>query len=161
MAIEVDVMTNPELDAATQEDLSNLAKDAIGIVLKLEGYCADDAEVSVLFTSDAFIAELNEQYRGVQGPTDVLSFAMMDAKDELDSIRIEGIPQMLGDIVISLETARREASSSGKSLEEEISLLLVHGTLHLLGYDHDAPESEAVMWKHQEEALKAVAQVRN
>jgi probable rRNA maturation factor len=116
----------------------------------------DDFEVSVLYTDDSFITQLNWQYRRVQGPTDVLSFPMMDPNSEIDKVEIPGVPNILGDIVISLETTRRQASEQGKSMEEELSLLLVHGVLHLLGYDHDSPEREAVMWDRQAKAVKEV-----
>jgi probable rRNA maturation factor len=154
----VDTITNPELDRETQSRLSLLARDVIGTVLRVEGYEGEDAEVSVLFTDDAFISELNQQYRGVEGPTDVLSFALIDAEDEVDSVKVKGLPDVLGDVVISLETAGRQAKEEGKTLEQEIALLLVHGALHLLGYDHDEPEREAVMWRRQDAALKALDQ---
>lgn len=154
MGIEVDVLTNPEIDQATLARLSLLARNAVDAVLRLEGYKGDDAEVSVLFTGDAFIAELNKQYRDVEGPTDVLSFSMMDAEDEVDTTKVAGIPDVLGDVVISLETAGRHAQAAGKTLDQEVALLLVHGALHLLGYDHDEPEKEAVMWRRQDEVLK-------
>lgn len=125
-------------------------------MLRVEGYEGEDAEVSVLFTDDAFISELNQQYRGVEGPTDVLSFALIDAEDEVDSVKVKGLPDVLGDVVISLETAGRQAKEEGKTLEQEIALLLVHGALHLLGYGHDEPEREAVMWRRQDAALKAL-----
>ena len=125
-------------------------------MLRVEGYEGEDAEVSVLFTDDAFISELNQQYRGVEGPTDVLSFALIDAEDEVDSVKVKGLPDVLGDVVISLETAGRQAKEEGKTLEQEIALLLVHGALHLLGYGHDEPEKEAVMWRRQDAALKAL-----
>lgn len=154
----MDTITNPELDRETQSRLSLLARDVIGTVLRVEGYEGEDAEVSVLFTDDAFISELNQQYRGVEGPTDVLSFALIDAEDEVDSVKVKGLPDVLGDVVISLETAGRQAKEEGKTLEQEIALLLVHGALHLLGYDHDEPEREAVMWRRQDAALKALDQ---
>lgn len=154
MGIEIDTITNPELDKATEERLSLLARSAVNAVLALEGFKSDAAEVSVLFTDDTFIAELNQQYRGVLGPTDVLSFAMMDAEDEIGTTRVPGIPDVLGDVVVSLETAGRQALAQGKTLDQEVALLLVHGALHLLGYDHDEPEKEAVMWRRQDEVLK-------
>ena len=156
VGVEVDTVTNPELDPETQERLSRLARKAVNAVMRLEGYKGEDAEVSILYTDDTFIAELNHQYRGVEGPTDVLSFAMMDANDEVDATEVKGLPDVLGDIVVSIETAGRQAKAEGKTLEREITLLLVHGALHLLGYDHDGPEREAVMWRRQDAALKAL-----
>jgi len=153
----VDIMTNPELPEDERIRLSRLAEIAVSTVLRLEGYKGDDAEVSVLFTNDAFIAELNLQYRGIDGPTDVLSFALSEDEDD-DVVKIPGIPDILGDIIVSVETASRQAEGAGKPVLDEIGLLIVHGMLHLLGYDHDTVEKEAVMWKRQDEALKAIAE---
>ncbi len=153
----VDIMTNPELPEDERIRLSRLAEIAVSTVLRLEGYKGDDAEVSVLFTNDAFIAELNLQYRGIDGPTDVLSFALSEDEDD-DVVKIPGIPDILGDIIVSVETASRQAEGEGKPVLDEIGLLIVHGMLHLLGYDHDTVEKEAVMWKRQDEALKAIAE---
>ena len=158
LTVEIDTMTNPELPEEERALLARLAEDAINAVLRLEGYKGDAAEVSVLYTDDAFIAELNQQYRGIDGPTDVLSFALNEGEDD-DVVKVPGAPDVLGDIVISLETARRQAGNAGKTAADEVALLLVHGTLHLLGYDHETPEKEAVMWKRQDEALKAIAGV--
>lgn len=153
----VDIMTNPELPEDERLKLSRLAEIAVSTVLRLEDYKREDAEVSVLFTNDAFIAELNLQYRGIDSPTDVLSFALCEDEDD-DVVEIPGIPDILGDIIVSVETASRQAEGAGKPLLDEIALLIVHGTLHLLGYDHDTIEKEAVMWKRQDEALMAIAE---
>lgn len=156
MGVIVDIVVNPELTKEEKNFLIGLAKTVVGLVLEMEGWDNENTEVSVLFTDDEFIAELNEQYRGEKGPTDVLSFPMKDFESEVDSTQIEGIPDMLGDIAISLDTARRQAEALNISLRKEIEMLLVHGTLHLLGYDHDEPGKEAVMWRKQERILKAL-----
>lgn len=154
MAVQVDVLVDPDLGPEAQDRLTSLAKDVVTAALRLDGYKGDDAEVSVLFTDDAFIGELNRRYRGVPGPTDVLSFALDEDEDECDDDDGEHI---LGDIVISVETARRQARAEEKTLEQEVALLLAHGTLHLLGHDHDEPEREAVMWKRQDEILRELS----
>ncbi|RLA94020.1 MAG: rRNA maturation RNase YbeY [Deltaproteobacteria bacterium] len=103
-------------------------------------------ELSVLLVEDAEIRELNRRYLGRDRPTNVLAFPM------------EG-PQSfpLGDVVISTETAEREARERGVSLEEEMALLLAHGVLHLLGYDHErGGEEEALMRAKEEELLQVV-----
>jgi len=156
LGVIVDIIVNPELTKEEENFLTGLAKTVVGLVLEMEGWDNDNTEVSVLFTDDEFIAELNEQYRGEKGPTDVLSFPMKDFESEVDSTRVEGIPDMLGDIAISLDTARKQAEALNMSLRKEIEMLLVHGTLHLLGYDHDEPGKEAVMWRKQERILKAL-----
>jgi probable rRNA maturation factor len=89
-----------------------------------------DKEISILFVDDREIRDLNDKYFKKNIPTNVISFPM--AQGEFSEIT----PQLLGDVVISVETAMKEAQESGLSLEEEISFLLIHGILHLTGYDH-------------------------
>ena len=91
-------------------------------------------EIGILFVDDREIRDLNKQYLKRDRPTNVLSFPM--AQGEFSEIN----PQVLGDVVISVETALREAHESGLNLEQEISFLLIHGILHLLGYDHTGRE---------------------
>lgn len=155
MAVEVDTLTDPELPDHEKTALARLAGEAVQAALRLTGCEPESVEVSVLFTNDEFIAELNRRYRGVEGPTDVLSFAFNEGEE--DAVKVPGMPEMLGDVIVSLDTAARQAEANGKTVQEEIALLLVHGTLHLLGYDHDTPEKEAVMWKRQDEALRALS----
>jgi probable rRNA maturation factor len=118
-------------------------------LLRAEG-CAEDTEVSILLTNDERIAELNRQYRETDGPTDVLSFSMTEG--EVFN-RADDEPALLGDVVISVETAGRQAAEQGRTLDEEIDLLLAHGLLHLLGYDHEQAEQERIMFAKQEEVL--------
>ncbi|MEB3186769.1 MAG: rRNA maturation RNase YbeY [bacterium] len=110
-------------------------------------------EISVTFVDDASIQELNREHRGKDRPTDVLSFPQWDPEDELPPAPL---PIPLGDIVISVETAERQASEYGHSLEREIGFLLAHGLLHLLGLDHETPEEESVMRERQRRLLEAV-----
>lgn len=97
-------------------------------------------EVSVLITDDDRIQELNKTYRNKNKPTDVLSFPMDDE-------------QLLGDIVISMDTAKAQAESFKVSLDEELSRLLVHGLLHLLGYDHVKGGHQAKKMRAKEDEL--------
>ena len=109
----------------------------------------EDYEVSVLLTDDRHMTELNLEYRGIDAPTDVLAFAMHEGgNSEMMN------HNMLGDIVISLETAERQATTEKHSLEEEVAFLTVHGMLHLLGYDHQTQEEAAAMFNKQETILK-------
>jgi len=103
-------------------------------------------EVSITFVADRKIRELNLQYRGLDSPTDVLAFSMREG--EFQEIN----PHLLGDVVISVETAQRQAIEAGHSLEEEIGILLIHGLLHLVGYDHMA-EEDAVHMREKEHEL--------
>ncbi|WP_425061379.1 Endoribonuclease YbeY [Sporomusa carbonis] len=114
------------------------------------------AEVSVVLADDEYIHQLNRQYRGKDTPTDVLSFAMNEycADDHEPDIADapEDIEILLGDIVMSLETAARQAEEFGHSLERELAYLTVHGMLHLLGYDHEN-ETERVEMRQEEEYI--------
>ncbi len=105
-----------------------------------------ESALSLKITGDEEIQTLNRDYLGKDAPTDVLSFPV--PFDDPES----GIPY-LGDIIISLPTASRQAESGGHAVEEEIKLLLVHGILHLLGYDHATPEEKAAMWALQDKIL--------
>lgn len=103
-------------------------------------------EISIVLSSDSMIATLNMQYKEKEGPTNVLSFSSLDG--EIPELPAESEEFMLGDIVLALETIRREASEQDKSFEAHLSHLTVHGLLHLLGYDHendkDAHEMESL-----------------
>ncbi len=98
-----------------------------------------DSELSIVLTDDADIAQINQEYLQHEGPTNVISFPMQEG--EFSGIN----PQMLGDVVISLDTALKEAQDAGISLEERFNDLLIHGIMHLLGYDHENEEDEAEM----------------
>lgn len=107
-------------------------------------------EWSVTFVDDAAIQELNREYRQADKPTDVLSFAL----EEADSPKPPpGMPRMLGDVVIAMPTALRQAEERGHPVEAELGLLLIHGLLHLLGYDHDTAAKKKKMWARQAELL--------
>ena len=106
------------------------------------------ASLTVLLTDDAHIQELNRDYLGQDKPTDVLSFP---AGEPLPGAG--GVPPYLGDIVISVPFAGRQAEKSGHNLTTELQLLVVHGTLHLLGHDHAEPEEKRLMWEAQTAVL--------
>ena len=128
----------------------------------LKAHNAEACEVSVLLTDDADIKHLNREYRGVDAPTDVLAFVMREGEDSNMN------PNILGDLVISLETASRHVATSDPfsatrssletekrettddSLETEVALLAIHGVLHLLGYDHRTQEEATVMFEKQQ-----------
>ena len=98
--------------------------------------------------TDQTIRELNRQYRNKDKPTDVLSFPLAD----------EVCPTLLGDVVISIDTARRQARQRKRAFADELRALLIHGILHLLGYDHEVSDSEAVRMRRKERELKALLQ---
>jgi len=98
--------------------------------------------VSVLFTSNAQVHELNREWRQRDKPTNVLSFPMLE-RDELLALAPEGPPEMLGDIALAYETCAREANEKGIPLEHHAAHLIIHGLLHLAGYDHVNSDEEA------------------
>jgi probable rRNA maturation factor len=108
----------------------------------------EDSEVSCLLCDDSFIKELNQTYRGKDKPTDVLSFSMNEGE------AVSGSRDLLGDIVISVDTAIRQAGDLGRAPLEEVTSLLIHGVLHLLGYDHVRSVDESKM---QEKAVELEA----
>ena len=130
-----------------------LVRRAIEATLKYEGY-QNNAEISVTFTDNEKIQKINNEFRGIDKPTDVLSFPLTDYEssnvpfaDELDG--------SLGDIVISLERAKEQAEEFGHSFEREIAFLTVHSMLHLLGYDHvNSEEEDAEMRAKQREIME-------
>ena len=114
------------------------------------------AEVSLLLTDDNTIHEMNRAYRGYDKPTDVLSFAQEETAGDMPALpALPGQPALLGDVVISVETAVRQAQKHGVSLEQELALLTVHGILHLLGYE-DETEAGALQMREREQEILGI-----
>jgi probable rRNA maturation factor len=111
-----------------------------------------EVEVSVTVVDNETIHQMNKEYRGVDRPTDVLSFPLWEPDEEW-VIDEEETAVPLGDLVISLPKAKEQANDYGHSLERELGFLAVHGFLHLLGYDHETKEQEKEMFARQEEIL--------
>jgi len=103
-----------------------------------------EAELSILITDDEEICSLNRDYRGIDRPTDVLSFSQIEGEGPVV------LPDLLGDVVISWETAQRQATELGHEVPTEIKRLLVHGVLHLLGFDHEKDEEAARAMREEE-----------
>ena len=159
MTVEVTTNLLSEISPRQMGFLKKLASRVIRYTLRREGVDSRKVQVSVLFTCDDFIASLNKRYRDEDGSTDVLAFPMSDDEDDIEPEE-SPMPYMLGDIVISLDTAARQAESQGRPLRQELALLLVHGTLHLLGYDHMTEEDKKIMRQREEELLAAVGLIR-
>jgi len=123
---------------------ARLRADARTILAALEQKRGD---LTVVLVDDASIRELNRRYRRENRATDVLAFAVREGP------RTPGDERHLGDVVISLETAARQAKRRRRSLEDEVRTLLVHGTLHLLGYDHEGSAAEATRMRAKEREL--------
>jgi len=124
--------------------------DAMLAELELE-----DAELSVLLTNDAEIHELNRAHRDKDKPTDVLSFPLEEGEGTLENFGV-GQPRLLGDVVISLDTAARQAKGRKRELLPEVRFLLAHGLLHLLGYDHANPREKKQMDAMTRRLVRAV-----
>ncbi len=109
-------------------------------------------EAGVVITDDATVRDLNRRYRGLDEPTDVLSFGLGDAADGSFVLAPDEHAQ-LGEVVVSYPIAVQQAEAEGQSVEAEVAHLLVHGILHLLGYDDEKPEDERVMREREEQIL--------
>ena len=121
-------------------EMKSLIRRAILATLDYEGF-EYDTEVSVTFCDNEYIKVLNSEFRNKDSATDVLSFPMYDI-DELESETNPDGSVSLGDIVISLERAAEQASELGHSLKREVAFLVIHSTLHLLGYDHELSKDD-------------------
>lgn len=113
-----------------------------------------EGELSILLVDDAVIQTLNASYRGKDKPTDVLSFAM--GEGEFGDVN----PAILGDVVISVPTAVRQAKRAKREVFDEVTFLLAHGLLHLLGYDHETDEQDREMKKETRRLMKAALDTR-
>jgi probable rRNA maturation factor len=119
-----------------------------------------EGEVSVTFVTNEEIQELNRTYRDKDQPTDVLSFPMYEAEEEDIEVSDEAEPLLLGDVIISVPRAKEQAVQYGHSFERELGFLVVHGFLHLLGYDHQDEQTEKDMFAKQEDILAKHGLVR-
>lgn len=132
-----------------------LIREAVETTLDFEdfqNYC----EVSVTFTDNEGIHELNKKFREVDKPTDVLSFPLFDFEGETDEPPVDEIMSNLGDIVISLEKAKEQAEEYGHSFEREVAFLCVHSMLHLLGYDHETSEEDEVEMRSKQTEIMRI-----
>jgi len=164
-----------KLEWSNEQDKLAISDELIALLDKLlqkagEAEGVTEGEVALTFVDDENIHELNRTYRGIDRPTDVLSFAMQESlDDELeivyevdddDADQLDAMTDVLGDIIISIERAQQQSEDYGHSLNREIGFLFVHGFLHLLGYDHQDEASEAEMMGKQEAALSQVGLLR-
>lgn len=136
---EFEIINNTDNDL---EEINNL-DEFINFALKY--LKLDKVIFNIIFVDDSYIHNLNKEYRGIDRPTDVISFALED-----DKSFIQTDFKVLGDIYISVDTAMKQADEYQHSLKREISFLAIHGLLHLLGYDHMEKEDEVKMFALQE-----------
>ncbi len=149
-----------EISVINLQDKINIDEETINLLKKSINYSLDkeffyqQAEVSIVLTDNEYIKILNEKYRGINAPTDVLSFPMID--DFNNIILSDETELLLGDIVISLEKVDEQSKEFGHSFNRELIFLAVHGLLHLLGYDHENKEDEEEMRTKEEEILSGI-----
>lgn len=149
---------NEQSDVEMKENYLKLIEKTALLCLGLEDI-NKGCEINILITDDSSIAQINKQFRHIESSTDVLSFPMTDIRngrmvcDNTDYDRDEGL-LLLGDIVISAQTAKRQAEHYGHSFERELAFLTSHGIFHLLGYDHMEKDDEEIMISKQESVLE-------
>lgn len=139
-------MKNIGIFNETQEKVENLEILEPLLTYALEVENVDNLEFNVIIINNEEIHKINKEYRGIDRPTDVISFALEDYKD----IKYENDYRVLGDIYISIDKVKEQAKEYGHSEKRELAFLAVHGLLHLLGYDHMEKEDEKVMFSRQE-----------
>ncbi|SEP89781.1 rRNA maturation RNase YbeY [Piscibacillus halophilus] len=143
---------NDELNQITEEEKNWLSK-LLQYAAEMEEVNSE-AEMSVTFVNNTQIQDINREYRQKDQPTDVISFAMQESGENEMEIVGDNLPEHLGDIVVSLEKAKEQAEEYNHSYQRELGFLIVHGFLHLLGYDHQTVEEEKEMFERQEHILE-------
>ena len=154
---------NIEVNCEYKEDLvASVPVTELAAFVLSEEDCPQNAEVSISFIDDVEMACLNEEFRGKTGPTDVLSFECDGLDDEMGEGEgdIPGMPFELGDVIIAVDVAERQTEQFGTTFEGELSVLLVHGLLHLCGYDHIEDDEAEVMEAREAELLRGWARKR-
>jgi probable rRNA maturation factor len=122
---------------------------AAAITVLTQQNAPSGSSLTVVIADDETVAALNRQYRGLDSPTDILSFPT-----DAPPIPMQDEPPYLGDLIIAYPYAVAQANSHGHDIGDSLALLVVHGALHLLGYDHDTRENRAAMWAAQEASLR-------
>jgi len=156
--VQIDIQVDDSISAQFESSGIDLAGIAIAVKATLRRHALDEGVVSVLITDDVQMQTFNRDYRGVDAPTDVLSFPQQAEPASTGDVAMpaelaQALSRQLGDLVVALPYTQRQAQRYGTSIDSEMRLLSVHGTLHLLGYDHATPQEKAVMWRVQDEIL--------
>ncbi len=149
------VITNEQDKMEIPADWEQKINEVAAICLR-EEQIPEEAEIDLLFVDNEAIREMNREYRGKDSATDVLSFPMYEPDEEID----DEDEILFGDIVISLERAQEQCEEYGHSLEREVMYLLVHGLLHLSGYDHIEEDEKKVMRAQEEKLLAVIGAIR-
>lgn len=162
MLLTVDPSLAADVDPAWVEQivatvLSTLSASPLGpcsSTVKMDGEEADSSvEVSVTVGNDALLQELNQRYRGVDRPTDVLAFSLHSSEDREPFVTPLEVARQLGDVVISYPRMRAQACAYGHTVRHQLAYLLTHGVLHLVGYDHHQDEDFAAMRQQEERVI--------
>ena len=149
-------LADEQTESVDLTDLHRLAE----IILREEGY-TDDAEVTLLFVDENEMSSYNERFLSRQGPTDVLAFPVEELlPGVVPGHELRGPPLMLGDVVIAPAYVRRQAEEQGVTYEDEMALMVTHGILHLLGYDHIGDDEAERMEERERELLALVGKER-
>ena len=135
-------------------DFNDFVAKVVYEAIRSSGRVFSDSEVSVVLSDDRELRILNKEYRGIDRATNVLSFPGEGVDEDEDSFTFLGRPRMLGDILLAFETTQREAAAEGKALRDHVAHLLVHGALHLLGYDHERDADAEVMERLERDILE-------
>ncbi len=161
--MKVPIRNNQKKVKVTKE-IRDLVRSSVKASLEYMDF-GTNFEISVMFTDNEEIRELNKLHRNIDRATDVLSFPLFEYDEDGNILENEqelnsAGEMLLGDVVISLERAAEQATEYGHSLEREIGFLTVHSMLHLFGYDHMTPEDEEEMFSYQSEILDEMGLVR-
>jgi probable rRNA maturation factor len=154
-------MSKPEINISVEQKLKVSLEESwlqriAARTLEAEGILSP-AEMGLVITNSKAIQKLNRTYRGEDKPTDVLAFHMIPGTSQESELRFIGPPDgihHLGEVVISYPQAVQQAQEQGHGVAQELALLIVHGILHLLGYDHELPEEEQQMKARENEILE-------
>ncbi len=163
MTVNIEYETEKQLDLDYETIISNVIEKSCDYV-----QCPYEAEVSVTLTDNSGIRQINEEFRHIDSPTDVLSFPLLDYDSPADFAFLDGEDDdivseyfnpdtgelMLGDIIISVEKVIEQAENYGHSTKRELAFLVAHSMMHLFGYDHMESDEAAVMESKQEEVLR-------
>lgn len=158
------LIDNRQEKVAVDKAIETMVEKVVESVLNYEE-CEEEYEVSISFVDNEEMRSLNSEYRGIDTETDVLSFPMLEFSEEEFEEEDEDAEYIdeeiaLGDIVISMEKALEQSEEYGHSFNRELAFLLVHGMLHLLGYDHEDETAEKEMFDKQETILKEMNLIR-
>ncbi len=172
LVIYMTILIEKEIDDNVGFDYNEILESVVLKSIELEN-CPYECEVNITFTDDSGICKLNKDFRGIDAPTDVLSFPMADysppanfsilENDEVISqyFNPESGELLLGDIVISVERAKKQAAEYGHSIKREICFLTAHSMLHLMGYDHMTEKDRKLMENKQDKILNALGIIRD